>query len=135
MKNFTAHTDRTRTEMLKSISLGSIEELYKQIPIKMDKFDMGQPLSELETQKIIKSLAKSNATGYMSFVGGGTYNKFIPAGVNSPIQSFTRGGLTSFTGNDVASGRILSRFDLEIAADVAQGQEYKIGIMKDSNFN
>lgn len=59
----------------------------------------------------------------------------IPAGVNSPIQSFTRGGLTSFTGNDVASGRILSRFDLEIAADVAQGQEYKIGIMKDSNFN
>ena len=57
----------------------------------------------------------------------------IPSGVNSPIHSFTRGGLTSFTGNDVASGQILSRFDLEIAADVAQGQEYKIGIIKDSN--
>lgn len=57
----------------------------------------------------------------------------IPNGVNSPIQSFTRGGLTSFTGNDVATGQILSRFDLEIAADVAKGQEYKIGIIKDSN--
>lgn len=57
----------------------------------------------------------------------------IPNGVNSPIQSFTRGGLTSFTGNDVATGQILSRFDLEIATDVAQGQEYKIGIIKDSN--
>lgn len=59
----------------------------------------------------------------------------IPNGVNSPVQSFTRGGLTSFTGNDVASGHILSRFDLEIAADVAKGQEYKIGIIKDSNID
>ena len=59
----------------------------------------------------------------------------IPNGVNSPVQSFTRGGLTSFTGNDIATGQILSRFDLEIAADVARGQEYKIGIIKDSNFS
>ena len=59
----------------------------------------------------------------------------IPNGANSPVQSFARGGLTSFTGNDIATGQILSRFDLEIAADVARGQEYKIGIIKDSNFS
>ena len=40
----------------------------------------------------------------------------VPNGVNSPIQTFTRGGITSFTGNDVATGQVLSRFDLEIAA-------------------
>lgn len=59
----------------------------------------------------------------------------IPNGTNSPVQTFTRGGLTSFTGNDVATGQVLSRFDLEIAADVAKGQEYKIGIIKDSNLS
>lgn len=59
----------------------------------------------------------------------------IPNGINSPIQSFTRGGITSFTGNDVATGQILSRFDLEIATDIAKGHEYKIGIIKDSNLS
>ena len=58
----------------------------------------------------------------------------VPNGVNSPIQTFTRGGITSFTGNDVATGQVLSRFDLEIAADIAEGHEYKIGVIKDSNF-
>lgn len=59
----------------------------------------------------------------------------IPNGVNSPVQTFTRGGLTSFTGGDIATGQILSRFDLEIAADIAKGREYKIGIIKDTNLN
>ena len=58
----------------------------------------------------------------------------VPNGINSPIQTFTRGGITSFTGNDVATGQVLSRFDLEIAADIAEGHEYKIGVIKDSNF-
>ena len=34
MKNFIAHTDNTRQEMLKDISCQSIEDLFKQIPIK-----------------------------------------------------------------------------------------------------
>lgn len=37
------------------------------------------------------------------------------------------------TGNDVSTGRLLTRYDLEVAADVAKGQEYKIGIVRDTN--
>lgn len=59
----------------------------------------------------------------------------IPQGLNSPIRTWTRGGITSFSGNDVTTGKVLSRFDLEIAADVARGQEYKIGIIKDTNLD
>lgn len=57
----------------------------------------------------------------------------VPAGANSPIATYTRGGLTSFTGNDVKSGKILTRFDLEVGCDVAKTQEYKIGTLYDTN--
>ncbi len=86
MKNFIAHTDETRESMLKSIGCNSVEDLFKQISVKIKEFDIGKPLSEMEVQKQIKALAKKNNTGYTNFMGGGVYNKFIPAGVNYIAQ-------------------------------------------------
>lgn len=57
----------------------------------------------------------------------------IPTGAKSPIATWTRGGLTSFTGNNVHTGKIETRFDLEVAADVAKGQEHRIGVIYDTN--
>lgn len=57
----------------------------------------------------------------------------IPTGAKSPIATYTRGGLTSFTGNDVKTGKILTRFDIEVGCDVAKGQENKIGVIYDTN--
>lgn len=57
----------------------------------------------------------------------------LPAGTNSPIATYSRGGLTSFTGNNVKNGKVETRFDLEIGVDVAKGQEYKIGTIYDTN--
>ena len=57
----------------------------------------------------------------------------IPAGVKSPIMTWARGGLTSFTGNNVHTGKIETRFDLECAVDVAKGEEHKIGLIYDKN--
>ena len=57
----------------------------------------------------------------------------LPTGANSPVATWTVGGLTSFSGNDVSTGRVLSRFDLVVAADVARGQEYRIGLLNDTN--
>ena len=57
----------------------------------------------------------------------------IPAGAKSPIATWTRGGLTSMTGTDVKTGKLVTRFDIEVAADVAKGQEYQIGALYDTN--
>ena len=57
----------------------------------------------------------------------------VPTGVESPIKTWIRGGLTSMTGEDVKSGKIISRYDLEVAVDVAKGQEDKIGTLYDTN--
>lgn len=59
----------------------------------------------------------------------------IPTGSNSPVMSWTRGGLTSFTGNDVTTGKVLTRYDLEFAVDVAKGREHEIAILSDTNFS
>lgn len=95
MKNFIAHTDQTREEILKSISCASIEDLFKQIPVKFKDFAIGNPLSEMDAQKYIKALARNNKTDYACFAGGGVYNKFIPACVNYVAQRFEF--LTAYT--------------------------------------
>ncbi len=95
MKNFIAHTDTVRQEMLKEISCMSQDDLFKQIPIKFKDFNMGNPLSEMLAQKEVKALARKNGTEYSSFLGGGVYNKFIPACVNYIAQRFEF--LTAYT--------------------------------------
>lgn len=57
----------------------------------------------------------------------------IPTGTRSPIATYTRGGLTSLSGNDIKTGKIVTRFDIEVGCDVAKGQEHKIGVIYDSN--
>ncbi len=57
----------------------------------------------------------------------------IPTGAKSPIATYSRGGLTSFTGNDVKTGQILTRFDIEVGCDVAKGREHQIGVIYDTN--
>ena len=95
MKNFIAHTDEIREQMLQEISCSSVDDLFKQIPVKFKAFNMSNPLSELETQRKIKALAKKNKTEYANFMGGGVYNKFIPAAVNYVAQRFEF--LTAYT--------------------------------------
>ena len=95
MKNFIAHTNEIREKMLQEISCSSVDDLFKQIPVKFKNFDMANPLSELETQRKIKALAKKNKTEYANFMGGGVYNKFILAAVNYVAQRFEF--LTAYT--------------------------------------
>lgn len=59
---------------------------------------------------------------------------FIPKGNVMPFQIFLRGGMTSMTGSDVVTRQQLTRFDMEIGADLAKGNEHMIGLMSDTNF-
>lgn len=97
MKNFLVHNDDVKHKMLESINMSSIEDLFKQIPqrARMDNLELGNALSEMEVQKRIKSLAKKNKTDYISFLGGGTYNKFIPACISQVANRFEF--LTAYT--------------------------------------
>jgi hypothetical protein len=54
---------------------------------------------------------------------------FIAQGVNSPVNIFRRGGITTMTGNDVETGTVKTRFDMELGADVVKGREFEIGLL------
>lgn len=97
MKNFLVHTDEVKREMLESINASSVEDLFRQIPQKarMEKLGFENPLSEMEVQKRIKSLAKKNNADYVTFLGSGAYNKFIPACISQVANRFEF--LTAYT--------------------------------------
>lgn len=90
MKNFLVHNDKTKSEMLDAIGLKRVEDLFSQIPqeARMANLNLPKALSEMETQKVVKSLANKNKTDYISFLGGGVYNKFIPACISQIAQRF-----------------------------------------------
>lgn len=95
MKNFIAHSEEERQEMLNAISCNSVDDLFKTLPIKMAELKLDEPLSEMQTQKKVKALAKKNNIDYVSFLGGGVYNKFIPAAIAQVAQRFEF--LTAYT--------------------------------------
>lgn len=97
MNNFLAHSDEIREEMLESISVGSVEELFKKIPqeARVKKFNLTDALSEMEVQKQVKTLSKKNNTDVINFLGAGVYNHFIPACVAQVAQRFEF--LTAYT--------------------------------------
>lgn len=97
MKNFLVHNDEVKAEMLEEIGLNSVEDLFSDIPqqARMKTLDLPDEMSEMEVQIEIKSLANKNKTNYISFMGGGVYNKFIPAAVGQIAQRFEF--LTAYT--------------------------------------
>lgn len=90
MNNFLVHNEETTKEMCQVAGVDKVEDLFKQISqsVRMPELKLGEGLSELETQKAIKSLAKKNKSDYAIFAGGGIYNKFVPACISQVAGRF-----------------------------------------------
>jgi len=78
------NTEEDQKEMLKEIGARSIEDLFCSIPqnlrLKTD-LDLPSSLSEMELVNELKGLSRKNAhlDEYVSFLGAGSYDHFIPA--------------------------------------------------------
>ena len=90
MKNFLVHNEETKHDMCAQIGVTCVEDLFKQIPqaARMDRLNLPDAISEMEAQKKVKALARKNKTDYISFVGAGCYNKFVPACIAQIAQRF-----------------------------------------------
>lgn len=111
----------------KGISQTAIEEIRK--TSLLSDYN-GSPLVEIPNGYDLTT-RNADGTNFGTIMPDGVL-LIIPNGATSPIKTWTRGGLTSFTGNDVTTGKVLTRYDLEIACDVAKGQEYKMGVLGDT---
>ena len=93
----------------------------------------GATLSEIPNPYDLTSLDK-DGTNFDTMLPAGL-GFVMPTGGQSPVFTVTRGGLTSFSGNDVTTGQLLTRYDLEVGALIAPNREYMIGILHDKNLD
>ncbi len=97
--HYIPNTEQEQAEMLATLGLGSIDELFQDIPdaFRNPALSLPEPLSELEIQRELSGLAARNrALGSgPSFLGAGAYHHFIPSIVRALM---TRGEfLTAYT--------------------------------------
>lgn len=90
MRNFEAHTDEIRKQMLDEIGVKSVEDFFDNIPkaCLLNGLNLPDPLSELAAQKELSRISKENKTSYTSFLGGGAVRKFIPSAINDIASRF-----------------------------------------------
>lgn len=93
----------------------------------------GSVLSEIPNPYDLTTLNKAGDNFDTILPAGLGY--VIPTGGQSPVHTVTRGGLTSFSGNEVTTGQLITRYDLEVGALVASGREYMIGMLHDTNLD
>ncbi len=92
MTRYTSATDDDRREMLAAIGVGSIEDLFADIPaaVRLDRplSGLGDGLSEQEVYEEFRALAARNtsAEDEVSFLGAGMYDHYVPALVDSIIM-------------------------------------------------
>jgi len=109
-------SDSERREMLDSMSIQSIEDLFSHLP---EEVRLRRPLaiapgkSEYEIIEYFRERAAENAIGYASFLGAGVYHHFRPVIIDSLIS---RGEfLTAYTPYqpEISQGTLTSIFEFQ----------------------
>jgi len=89
---FLALTDSDREEMLRTIGVSSVDELFRDLPAGVRfgrELDLEPPLSEQELSAHLGELAARNidTTRELSFLGAGIYDHYVPAVVDTVMQA------------------------------------------------
>ena len=90
MYNFEALNEQDRLDMLKSIKVDTIEEIFNSIPkeARMSSLSLNEGHDEIETQKEIKKLASMNKVNYLNFLGQGSRKRYIPSCIKDIASRF-----------------------------------------------
>ncbi|HAZ21017.1 MAG TPA: aminomethyl-transferring glycine dehydrogenase subunit GcvPA [Firmicutes bacterium] len=88
---YTPHSDQDIARMLSAIGVKSIGDLFKEIPekVRMQRpLNLGAPLSEHALLREMRRMAGANGdlTQYVSFMGAGAYDHYIPAALRTIVN-------------------------------------------------
>lgn len=83
--DYCPNTPEEEREMLAAIGVKGIDDLFGVIPpeLRAVSFDLPQGVSEFELLQRMRELAAKNTQALTTFIGGGYYDHFIPAVVDS----------------------------------------------------
>ena len=124
MARFTPHTEADVEEMLDSIGVETLDDLFADVHPKFEEgLDLPPVLSEYEALKGVDELAKKNVTGLPIFLGAGAYDRIVPSAVGSVIS---RGEfLTSYTPYqpEISQGHLQAIFEFQSVISELTGLE------------
>src|SRR5438874_993695 len=114
--------------MLETIGVGTVEELFRDIPPALRfgrELDLGSELTELELTRHLEQLASRNVdtSREVSFLGAGIYDHYVPAVVDAVLQ---RGELlTAYTPYqpEMSQGILQAIFEYQTAICELTGME------------
>ncbi len=125
--SYLPNTVEQRVEMLKSIGVGSIDELFQDIPIQFrsPQINLPDPLSELDLRRELTHTGTLNAdaSNHACFLGAGFYSHFIPSVVGRIVS---RGEFaTSYTPYqpEVAQGTLQATYEFQSLICLLFGME------------
>ena len=83
---YVPHTDAERSEMLKTLGVEKLADLFRDVPEKVRFPDLRLPpaVSEMEVMRELQNISSANANlgEFPCFLGAGAYNHYIPATVD-----------------------------------------------------
>lgn len=122
---FIANTDEQRRQMLETIGVESVDDLFSDIPKKLccGELDIPKGLTEQETRAHVAALADHNTVNHINFLGGGFYDHFIPAAV--PALVFRSEFYTAYTPYqaEVSQGTLQAMYEYQSAICRLTGME------------
>ena len=91
MSTYTSATDADRKAMLDAIGVGSLDDLFSEIPeaVRLDRpLDIPAGMSETEVFDHLNALAARNvsADDETSFLGAGMYDHYVPSIIDSILR-------------------------------------------------
>ena len=84
---YSPHTEADHRRMLDAVGVGSIEDLFADIPaaVRAGALDLPPPLTEQEVRAELARLAGRNRIPEVSFLGAGAYRHLVPSVVMEVI--------------------------------------------------
>jgi glycine cleavage system P protein (glycine dehydrogenase) subunit 1 len=84
---YSPHTAGDRARMLRALGIGSVEELFADIPaaVRSAGLELPPALTELELMDRLGELAAANRPGLTSFLGAGVYRHHVPPVVDQVL--------------------------------------------------
>jgi glycine dehydrogenase subunit 1 len=126
VSRYTSATDRDREEMLAAIGVGSVEELFAEVPeaVRLRRaLDLPPGRSEQEVYAELRELAARNVSteDEVSFLGAGMYDHYVPALVDALISRAEF--LTPYTPYqpEVSQGTLQAMFEYQTAISELTG--------------
>lgn len=125
--NYIPNTDADRVEMLATIGVGSVADLFHDVPeqYRFPELKLPPALSEMEVLRELQALADENddLTRVSCFLGAGAYNHFVPSVVDSLIR---RGEFyTAYTPYqpEISQGTLQAHFEYQSMICALTGME------------